>query len=156
MIKKHFFLKISLLFIVAYWMFDSAMHYFVYNEIIFEFIPSDNDELWMRSFIVFLLISFAIFADSHARKIAEKEQEKMEVYISMLNANQHILNNFLQAMMMLRRAADKSKDIDDNAIAFYDKAIKKTMTQINNLHGITEPNKSTIEERFLPKNFNDI
>lgn len=151
MIKNYYFLKISLLFVLFFWISDSVIHYFIYNEIKFELIPSDLNELWMRCIIFVLLICFALFADSHTRKIAEKEQEKMDVYISMLNANQHILNNFLQAMMMFRNAADKSEDIDDKITELYDKAIKNTIAQINNLHGIDKPNKNTIEERFLPK-----
>ena len=150
MFKNNFFLKTSFFFIVAFWLIDSVIHFFVYNEVQFELIPSETNELWMRCIIVFLLVTFSIFADSQMKKTAKKEQEKKEIYISMLNANQHILNNFLQAMMLFRAAADKSDDIDEEIITLYDQTIEKTIAQINNLHDIQEPNKKTIEERFLP------
>ena len=150
-VDKNYYLKRSFIFIFLYWLIDSSIHFFVFDEVIFEIIPSEINELWMRCMITILLIVFAIFADKHAKKVAQKEQEKTEVYISMLNANQHILNNFLQSMMLFRGAAEASSDIDEEIVKLYDKTIKNTMMQINNLHGIQEPSKSTIEDRFLPK-----
>lgn len=151
MIAKHFFLKTALFLILAYWILDSSVHFFIYGEFEFEIIPAEFNELWMRCLIVFLLLVFGFFADYQTKKITKKEQEKNEIYISMLNANQHILNNFLQAMMLFRSAAEKSKDIDPKILTLYDKAIKNTVTQINNLHDIQEPSKKNIEDRFLPK-----
>lgn len=151
MIKHNLFLKLSFLFVIVYWLLDSAVNFFIYDGLQFELLPSDTNELWVRCVIIFLLTTFSIFADLQTKKIAKKEQEKNEIYISMLNANQHILNNFLQAMMLFRSAADKSNDINEDVLALYDETIKNTITQINNLHGIQEPNKKTIEDRFLPK-----
>ena len=57
--------------------------------------------------------------------------EKNEVYISMLNATYHILNNFLQSMMLFRNVAENSDDIGEDILKLYDKAIQNTITQIN-------------------------
>lgn len=149
--STHFFLKFSIPFAFSYWFFDSAVHYFIYSELEFEIIPSNLNELWMRLIIFLLLITFGIFADYHTNKIIKKDIEKNDVYLVMLSASQHILNNFLQSMFLFRDVAGNSKDIDQETLDLYDKTINNTIGQINNLKNIKTPSKETIEERFLPK-----
>ena len=149
--NKHFFLKAAIPFALSYWLLDSFAHYFIYGELEFEIIPTDLDELWMRLLIFLLLIIFGIFADYHTNKIFLKNIEKNDVYKTMLNATNHILNNFLQKMMLFRDVANKSKDFDKEIIETYDKVISDTVKQIKNLEDIKNPSKETIENKFLPK-----
>ena len=149
--NKHFFLKFSIPFVLSYWLFDSVIHYFVYGELEFEIIPSDGNELWMRCMILFLLILFGMFADFHIKKLNKKSNEKYDVYVSMLKATKHILNNFLQKMFIFQVEAEKSKDFDKKILTEYDQMIDATTNQIKNLEGILEPNKDIIEERYKPK-----
>ena len=148
--KKHFFLKFSIPFALTFWLFDSAIHYFIYGEIEFEIIPSEINELWMRCIIFILLIIFGLFADYHMNKVIKKDIEKLEIYKAMLNATQHIMNNFLQKMIVFRNAAEKSKDFDKYILKLYDEVIINTTQQIKNLDNIQDPNKHIIEERYLP------
>jgi hypothetical protein len=135
---------------LSYWLLDSAIHYFVYGESEFELIPSDFNEMWMRSIILILLIAFGIFTDYHTNKIIEKDLQKHDVYTTMLDATQHILNNFLQNMVYFRYLAEKSGDIGQETLELYDKTIIDTADQVNNLKNIQNPSKKTITERFLP------
>ena len=148
---KYFYIKISICLALSYWALDSIVHYFLYKELEFEIIPHDTNELWMRIVIFILLIFFGFFADHHTYKIIKKEKEKQEVYKAMVNASQHILNNFLQSMTLIRDVADHSNDIDKKIIQLYDQTINNTANQINNLKNIQNPSKENIEERFLPK-----
>jgi len=148
--KKHFFLKLAIPFALLYWIFESAIHYFVFDKHGFEFIPHDLNELWMRGIIFLFLIAFGIFADYHTNKIINKDNEKYDVYQSMLYATQHILNNFLQRMLIFKEVAEESSYIDKETLEQYDQIISDTTTQINNLKNIQNPSKATIEERFLP------
>jgi len=59
---------------VVFWFLDSTIHYFVYGEPQFEFMPDDFNELWMRSLIVLLIISFGIYADYSTRRLLIKEK----------------------------------------------------------------------------------
>lgn len=149
--SKHFFLGASIPFALSYWLLDSMVHYFGYGEIKFEFIPSDLNEMWMRCIIVILLVVFGIFADYHMNKIIKKDIEKHDVYISMLNATKHILNNFLQSMKLIQSVAEGSGNIDKKILNLYDQTIDSTIKQIKNLEDIKEPSKEAIEKRFLPK-----
>jgi len=149
--SRYFFLKVSMLVALSYWLLDSSIHYFVYGESEFEILPSDINELWMRFIIFILLIAFGIFADSHTNRIIDKDLQKYDVYIAMLGATQHILNNFLQSMFFFRDIAEKSDDIGQETIELYDQAIIDTTNQIKNLEDIQNPTKEAISERYLPK-----
>ena len=70
--NSHYFLKFAVPLALASWFLDSAIHYFWYNELEFEIIPSDSNELWMRTSIFILLAAFGLFADFTSRKLIEK------------------------------------------------------------------------------------
>ena len=72
--QEHYFLKFAIPLALSYWFLDSFIHYFLYGELEFEIIPSDNNELWMRSSIFILLATFGLFADFSSRKIIEKNK----------------------------------------------------------------------------------
>ena len=149
--KKNFFLKFSIPFALSYWVFDSSVHFFVYGEFEFEVIPSEFNELWMRGIIFVLLIAFGIFADYHTNKIAQKDSEKYDVYIAMLSATHHILNNFINNMILFRGEAENSKDFDRDILTLYDQVIDDTSEQIKNLENINEPDKEIIERKYKPQ-----
>ena len=149
--KNHFFLKISIPFSLSYWLLDSVIHYLWYREFEFEIIPSELNELWMRCIIFVLLILFGVFADYHSNKLLRKENEKHEVYKSMLHATHHILNNFLNNMNLFRYEAENCKDFDKDILKLYEKVTTDTITQIKNLENIQSPNKEIIEKRYKPK-----
>ena len=146
--NKYFFLKCSIPFALSYWLFDSVIHYFIYNEFEFEIIPSDINELSMRCIIFILLIVFGLFSDYYMNKLIEKDVEKFEVYGAMLSATNHILNNFLNNMLFFRDAAIESKDFNKDLLKLYDKVIEDTIKQINNLDNLQAPTKGNIEERY--------
>lgn len=69
---KHYFLKFTVPLAALFWLLDSFVHYFWYGELDFEIIPSDANDLWMRSSIFILLSSFGLFADTQSRKSIKK------------------------------------------------------------------------------------
>jgi len=118
-----------------FWFLDASIHYFVYDEPQFEFIPDDFNELWMRAVIVLLVILFGIYADSSTRKllIKEKQLEATRIYDSMIYASQHILNNLLNQMQLFKMEALKSNDFDREIIKLYDNAIDEATNLIQRL-----------------------
>jgi hypothetical protein len=61
------------------WFFEAAIHSFIFfhGNLINEIFVPDPHELWMRSFIVFLFITFGFYAQSivNLRKKAESEKD---------------------------------------------------------------------------------
>lgn len=81
--KKNFFLKLSIPLALLYWIAESAIHYLSYGESVFEIIPSDRNELWMRTSFFILLPFFALFADFVSRnRIAKSEIKNLSENIS--------------------------------------------------------------------------
>ena len=149
--KQYFYVKIAIPVALSYWVIDSLIHFFGYAEFKFELIPSDFDELWMRGIIIIMLIAFGFYADHHAHKIRIADYEKHQLYIAMLNASHHILNNFLNSMQLFSLEAKGSKIFDKDLFTLYQKVIDETSAQIKSLEGIENPDREKIEEIYKPK-----
>ena len=134
--KKHFFLKFSIPLALAYWFFDSAVHYLAYGELEFEVIPSDFNEFWMRTVIFILLLAFGVFADYHTNKIVEIDAEKHDVYMAMLGITRHVLSNFLNKIVLFRSETEDNKAFNIDVLKIFDQVMDDTIVQIKNLEDI--------------------
>ena len=88
-----------------------------------------------------LIIAFGLFADYFMNRIIFIENEKQEIYISMLVSAQHILNNILQKAITFRNIAKQSKGFDPETIELYNHAITETTLKLNRLKDIKCPSK---------------
>ena len=143
--EKHIFTLVSCVIAFVFWFFESAMHYFAFGEVEFEFIPIDHNELWMRIIIVLLIVAFGVFASSFSRKllIQERRLEALRIYNSMISASHHILNNLLNQMQLFRIEALKSKDFDHKIIRYFDDATDEAtelIKQLSDIENITDKN----------------
>jgi uncharacterized membrane protein len=130
---------------LLFWFFDASIHYFVYGEPQFEFIPDDFNELWMRVVIVLMLLLFGVYADYSAEKliIKEKQQEAVRIYKSTIYSSRHILNNLLNQMQIVKMEALKCKDFDREFIKHYDDAFseaKNLIQRLSEVENITDEN----------------
>ena len=127
----------------GFWFFDSIVHYFIYAEPSFEFIPSDFNELWMRVVIVLLIFLLGIFGDyfTYSILIRDKQLEVARTYNGMIQASLHILVNLLNQMHLFKLEAQKRKDFDREVIKLYDNAIDEAsnlVDTLSRLHDVTE------------------
>ena len=51
---------LSIILALAFWLVDSCVHFFVYREPVFQLIPQDINELWMRIVICLLILSLGV------------------------------------------------------------------------------------------------
>ncbi|MBQ0711882.1 MAG: hypothetical protein KBT53_02875 [Porticoccus sp.] len=139
---------------LIFWFIDTAIHYFVYNEPQFEFIPDDFNELWMRAVIVLLIIFFGIYADISTRRLLNKEKqlEAARIYNSMIHASQHILNNLLNQMQLFKMEALKSNDFDKDIIKIYDSSIDEATNLIQRLSQVEDITGENIKASVGPAN----
>ncbi len=138
--KKNMFALISLGIALLFWLFDSSLHYIFYGEPIFELIPGEFNELWMRVLISVLIVLFGVFADNFTKKliIKEKELQTAHIYNSMIYATHHILNNLLNQMQLVKYEAQNSKDFDQNIIKHYDNCINEAKDLVEKLSSVKE------------------
>ncbi len=77
--NRHYFLKFAIPTALSFWLFDSLIHYYWYDELKFEIIPSDANDLWMRISIFLLLITFSLFADYKLKKSLNRSIKKNQL-----------------------------------------------------------------------------
>lgn len=121
---------------LIFWLFESLVHYLIFEESQFEFFPGELNELWMRIVIVLLIMVFGIFADFFIDRTLHKQLEVARTYSSMLYASRHILNNLLNQMQLFKLEALKTKDFDREIINLYDNSIKEASDLIDTLSKI--------------------
>lgn len=149
--NNHRYKSLGLLIACLYWLADSLIHKFFYGEIHLEFIPQDFNELWMRLAIFLMVICLGAYADFHTKEILLKEAEKRKVFLSTVSATNHILNNFLNKMLLFKLEAERCSDFDKGKLALYDQIIYDTTKQIKKLESITELSAKNIKETVFPK-----
>ena len=108
-----------------FWVLESAIHYFVFEEAHFEFIPSEMNELWMRVVIVFLIMLLGVFADALIARIMQKQMEVAHAYNALIQAGNETMDNLLQQMHLFKSEAQRSCDFDKDVLKYYDGAIRQ-------------------------------
>ena len=75
-IKDQHYLFLAILLAISFWLLDSIAHYFWYGELEFKVIPTDTDDLLMRSAAFIMLVCFGLFADITSKRLMEKSNRK--------------------------------------------------------------------------------
>lgn len=156
--KGQFYSISAFILAMFFWFFDSSVHYFVYDEPVFEFVPGDFNELWMRSTIVLLIILFGVYVDFSTSKLLKKEKqlEAIRIYSSMMSASHHILNNFINQMQLFKLEALKCNDFDRDIIELYDEAINEAKSLIHQLSEIEHITDENIWASVKPKSISSV
>jgi len=149
--KNNFYLFISAVITVTYWIIETAAHDYFFDGVLLEIIPDDANELWMRSSISLLLLSFGLFADHHSLKIQEKEQDKLRAYQATVAASNHILNNYLQQMLLFKLESMKCEDFSSEMLELFDQTMNEATTELRKLNSLTEVNEGAIRKAVYPQ-----
>ena len=138
----------------GFWLFDSSVHYFIYGEAEFEFLPSEFDDLWMRTLIIALIILFGVFADYLTNNISSKDKmlELTCVYNDLLHVNLDVLKNQLGQMMLFKMEAQRCRDFDPEIIRLYDNAIAEINELVNSLTRVVDETDSEINIQLELRN----
>ena len=140
---------ISVLFAAMSWFAESLVHYAVLDHgQVFELIPGDLNELWMRSVICGLIIMFGIYAQRNANKKMDLKEEKMRTLRATMNTVEDRVGNALHGIRLLLLNAEKGDLMNKEAYQ------KLTIL----IDGIFEDLKilSSIEEIHEKKRLKDI
>lgn len=157
MVKRNMFTIIAVFLAIGFWIFKTALHYFVYGEPHLEFIPGDFNELWMRAAVVSLFILGGAFGDNFSKKmrVKQKQLEAARVYSSMVYSSQHIMNNLLNQMMLFKMEAVNHRDFDREVLSLYDNAIKEAselLARLSKADGVSAgPEQISTVSRKVPQ-----
>jgi hypothetical protein len=104
---------------------------------------------WIFVFATTLLLYFLVSTDY--KKLLAREREKREIFDATMAAVQHILNNFLNNMLLFKMAAEDSNDFDKETLDLYDDVIHEAETQIKVLSSTQELTAKQIHQSIYPK-----
>lgn len=79
-----------------------------------------------------------------------KEQEKREIYLSMVQASQHILNNLLNQMQLFKIEAEKTADFNPDILKLFDVSLKEAGDLVNKLSNVSELTQDNIKNSVTP------
>ena len=135
---------------LVYWLAESVIHRFVYQEAFFEVLPSDQNEFSMRLLIILLIIGFGLFADNRARKIRKSEQEKHAVYVATVRSTQHILNNLMNQLQLAFLDLEKEHCLESETRSLLERSIREGKEQVERLSSVSEVTSESIEDSVRP------
>ncbi len=106
------------------------------------------DEIFIGS-LVFLFFFVADLILWHRDQ--KVEMEKVKIYRAMITSSHHILNNFLNQMLIFKMTAEATSGFDPEILRLYDDIISDARQQIEALSTIAEISQEAIEESIKPK-----
>ncbi len=98
-----------------------------------------------------ILALFALLDQNRRQRLDHVEIEKIKIYKAMLSSTHHILNNFLNQMLLFKMAAEDTPGFDPEVLALYDEIIKGASLQIAALGSIGQIDETTIFASVAPK-----
>jgi len=111
-----------------------------------EVIEIDEFVIPLLIFIVFLFID-----QSRKHEQYRIEAEKAKVYQAMLQANQHIFNNFLNKIEFYRLKSEETDNYTEEINSLFDKIIAGTLDQVKALSQLESINENSITNCYNPK-----
>ena len=106
------------------------------------------DEFFIAGLIVLVFFAADLLLKERKRKI---EHEKVKVYKAMVSSAHHVLNNFLNQMLLFKITAEDTPGFDKEVLDLYDVVMEDAKEQINALSSITEVNEDKIKEAVRPE-----
>lgn len=98
-----------------------------------------------------ILALFAFLDQTRRQRLDHVEIEKIKIYKAMLASTHHILNNFLNQMLLFKMTAEDTPGFDPEVLALYDKIIESASLQIAALGSIGQIDETTIFASVAPK-----
>jgi len=145
--KSRKFTRLGFVVAMLFWLVESVIHRYIFHEATFELIPSEPNEIWMRSLVFFLIIGLGLYADSQTSKIIAKERQKRDVYLATVGSTQHILNNLMNQMQL---CLYDEAGLDEKTRELLRQSLHEGKEQVARLSSVSELDHDTIRQSVLP------
>ncbi len=106
------------------------------------------DEFFIAGVILLAFFAADLVLQERSRRI---EHEKVKVYRAMVSSAHHVLNNFLNEMLLFKMTAEDIPEFDREVLDLYDKVMDDAKRQIKSLSSITKVSEDRIKESVMPK-----
>lgn len=146
-IKKYHTLIIGGLISIVFWVLESLIHLELYMADSIELLPTDINELWMRSLIVVLIMVMSIYAHfSQTRELKierdksqlkeqllDEQYNKMELILSTRKQTQEALENFNKSVLSIRKNIEDGEGISEAELIRLGSIINAVQNKLNRL-----------------------
>lgn len=149
--KNHKLIIIGVIFSVVVWIsslvFD--LDYFEkFAEFIERFEKYELDELVLPFIILGTFVIIDLYKNLKAQAI---EREKIKIYNAMLSSTHHIINNFLNQMLLFKVTADEIPKFPKEILNLFGEIISEASAQVNALSSIVDIDEESIRNSVTPK-----
>ena len=125
-------------------------------EVVVRFLKSaeryELDEFFIGFFIFLCFLVVDLLRRQKQQKMEKKiEKEKITIYTAMLSSAHHILNNFLNQMLLFKITAENTPGFDKHILSLFDTVMDEADQQIKKLGDITEITEETIKDSVKPQ-----
>lgn len=100
---------------------------------------------------ILVFVGFFIFDLLRRNKSNQVNKEKVKIYRAMVQSTHHVLNNFLNQMLIVKMKAESTPGFDPKVLKIYDKIVEDAQEQIRSLSNITHISEESIHDSVRPK-----
>ncbi len=105
------------------------------------------DEIFIGALVFLIFFVADVILWHRDQKV---EMEKVKIYKAMIASSHHILNNFLNQMLIFKMTAEETPGFDQNILKLYDEIINDAKQQLEALSSIGEVSQEAIEKSIKP------
>jgi len=106
------------------------------------------DEIFIAAIVFLVFFAVDLFIRQRDQRV---EMEKVKIYRAMISSSHHILNNFLNQMLLFKMEAESSPSFDRSILTLFDQVINDATEQINALSSLNNVSEEAIKEVVKPK-----
>lgn len=139
---------IAITFYISSLVFDLDL----FEVIIFNLEKLEHLELDEFILPILIFLFFLAFNQTTKSKIALVEIEKQKIFNATLSSAKHIINNFLNQIILFKTTSEETDGFPKDILDLYDVVINETSKQLDSLSSVTNISKTTILYSISPKN----
>lgn len=111
------------------------------------------EEYEVDEFIIPILVFGGFFFVDLLRQLrkAKDEEQKAEVYKAMTRSAQHVLNNFLNQVQLLRMAVEDAQAVSPDIIEEFDASYEEAVNSVKSLSSVSEMTPEAIWKSVAPR-----
>ncbi len=136
---------------IAVLLFTKLTGFELFEAVVDFFVEIEHYELDEFVIPLGIVLVFALFDQARMRRSHRVEREKIKIYKAMLSSTHHILNNFLNQMLLVKLAAKETPGFDPKVLALYEQIVGDASTQIEALGSITRIDEVSIHKSVEPR-----
>jgi|WetSurMetagenome_2_1015567.scaffolds.fasta_scaffold17386_3 hypothetical protein len=133
-----------------------GMMWILFSDNILNFLVKDRETLSLIQtfkgslYVLITTLLLYFFINRDYQKLIIKEQEKIDIFRATIQAVHHILNNFLNSMILFRFEAENCEAFDKQILEIYDNVIDSAQIQLQHLSSVHELTEEQIKKSVFP------